>query len=80
MKKRQNSFGIKAMKSFFFFVGGIIFYLFFLPPLFSIAGAFIEALPFEVPHNFIVADYIGMLALFGFFVLLVWLTKKWAWR
>lgn len=80
MRRNKNSFGVKVIKSFFFFVIGLVVLYYILPPIFSIVGVFIKALPFEVPTNFIVADYVGIFALAVIFIGLVWLTKKWAWR
>jgi hypothetical protein len=78
--RRENTVGVKVLKSLlFFFIGAVVFML-IDPVIFSIGGSIINTLPFETPTNFIVADYLGMLVMFLEGVVLLIYTKKWMWR
>jgi len=78
--RRDNSIGVKILKSILFFIAAVVVAVIITPPIFSLFAPIIRALPMETPNSFIVADYIGMIfmALEGLIILKY--TKKWAWR
>jgi len=78
--RKKNSFGVKLITSILFMIAAFIVAVVITPPIFSLFGPMIKALPLETPTNFIVADYAGMTFMaFEAFIILVY-TKKWAWR
>lgn len=78
--KKKNSLGVKVVKFLLVMVLGLLLLNFILPPLFTIIAPFIHALPFEVPTNFIVADYIGMFILGLSLLLVLFYSVKWGFR
>lgn len=78
--RQQNSFGVKFLKVVLFFIAGIAVFAVVLPVIFSFFQPLITALPFEVPMNFIIADYLGVTALILAGLTLIVYAKKWMWR
>lgn len=78
--RKKNSFGVKLITSILFMIAAFIVAVVITPPIFSLFGPMITALPFETPTNFLLADYAGMTFIaLEVFIILVY-TKKWAWR
>ena len=78
--RRENSIGEKFLKSVLFMIVAFVIAFIITPPIFSLFGPIIRALPFETPTNFIVADYAGMTFIALEVLIIVVYTKKWAWR
>ena len=78
--RRENTIGEKFLKSVLFMIAAFIIAFIITPPIFSLFGPMIKALPFETPTNFIVADYTGMIFMALEVLIIMRYTKKWAWR
>ena len=78
--KSKNSIGVKILKSILIFLSLAVIAVLIMNPLFSIFGPLVRALPFETPNNYIVADYVGIIIMFLFGLIVLRLTCKWGWR
>ena len=78
--RRENTVGVKILKSILFFLMGTVVFIMIDPVIFNIGNSIINTLPFQTPNNIKAADYLGMLMMFLEGVVLLIYTKKWMWR